>query len=63
MPTVAQMSGFTGKYDGEIRMFRNGDLPGAYVNCLINYFVNQCWKQTTRTWDLVGEVVNTIPTK
>jgi phospholipase A-2-activating protein len=46
LPSVDALKRVTGKRDGEIRIFKNGTTPEAYV-----------WKEESKSWDKIGEVL------
>lgn len=47
LPGVEDTFKFVGKKDGEIRLFRNGNTPEAFV-----------WKEVERKWEKIGEVIS-----
>ena len=46
LPSTDSLKKFKGKKDGEIRLFKNGTTPEAYL-----------WKEADGTWEKIGDVV------
>ncbi len=56
MPPTTQLEQFKGKKDGDIKLFKNNNIPVIYIYLILKEAY--CWKASENRWEKIGEVIN-----